>query len=179
MNAYILRADTNSYNGIVPINPADWDVFNRFDGSTLVKSWLPLNVSYNVDESRRLSESDFPSLLTHVPVFSQRAVDVLGTLLTENGELLPLNCHGKNYFAYNVTNLVDALDFRQSEIVRFSTGRIMDIKKYVFRSESLSEVTVFKLPQTPRMDVFVTDPFVERVRSSALSGFLPEETWNS
>jgi len=181
MNVYLLRADANRYTGIIPTNNDDWDVFQRFDGSRLIESWSPLKVSYDVEDSRALAESDFPTLATHVPVFSQRAVDFLGGLLTKNGELLPLDCQGVKYFAYNVTNLVDALDLHQSEIVRFSTGRILDITRYAFHSARLphSNGCIFKLKQTPLMDVFVNEHFTAVVEKNCLTGFTLKQVWHS
>ena len=100
------------------------------------------------------------------------AVDVLGAILKEGGELLPLICSQGTYLAFNVTCVVDALDIGRSELVRFSNGRIMDVTKYAFYADRLPAGHIFKVPQTSRMDVLVTSRFVDIATKAGLSGFL-------
>jgi hypothetical protein len=55
----------------------------------------------------------------------------------------------------------------------------MDIDVHVFFPEKLEKASIFKIPQVPTMDVFVTDMFVERVQSAKLKGFLFPLLWSS
>jgi hypothetical protein len=96
----------------------------------------------------------------------------------ENGELLPLALTDESYFVYNATRQVDALDEDRSELVRFGSGRIMDIKRYEFRPEHLQRATIFRLPQVQGA-VFVTDRFVERVAEAGLTGFDFAAVWST
>jgi hypothetical protein len=118
---------------------------------------------------RNRPRTDFPSF-GGVPVFSQRAIEALRDLLEPCGEILPLRCHEGTYFAYNVTRLVDALDEAQSELERFSSGRIMWIERPVFFPDRLAGEVIFKVPQSPNR-TFVTDPFVRRIWERGLVGF--------
>lgn len=123
---------------------------------------------------------DFPGFSSHIPVFSQRSMEVLGQTLTSAGEIVPLNCQNcdKDYLALNVTTLVDALHEAQSEVKRYrSSGRIRRILKYAFRVEKLKDVSIFKLPETPLQQVYVTAGFVENVIGSSLQGFVFEQVW--
>jgi hypothetical protein len=170
IKVFILRPDSDRFRGLYFRDEADVDVIHRFNGLPIAE-WSPVGVDVD-DEGPYLPEGDFPSLIGHIPVFSQRAAEALGDMLEPNGQLLPLDCGRGVYYAYNVTKLVDALDEEQSEIVRFSSGRIMDIRRYALAGEGLDEgLTIFKLSVTPLLRVFVTGRFVEAVELSGLVGF--------
>lgn len=114
----------------------------------------------------------------HVPVFNARAADLLRPLLIDNGELLPLLCDEGSYFAYNVTTVLDALDLEKSSIIRFASGRIMDITRHEFLQAKVTH-SIFKIPQVPWMEVFVTDEFRDAVSQHRLTGFTFKLVWES
>jgi hypothetical protein len=130
-----------------------------------------LTVEYDPDLPD-LPISDFPTLtLPHIPIFSRLAVETLEPLLRANGELVPLNTpDDAEMFAFNVTSVVSALS-PKSQIVYFSSGRILDVKQYVLDETRLTDATIFKLPETVLMDVFVNDQFVALVERANLRGF--------
>jgi len=178
MKVYTLRADYNRYRGLYYTNEDDIIEFNRrFDGTPLKKVWAGKEDFAFVP--RRLPKGDTPGFSTHIPVFNHKAVRALADLLEGNGELLPLTCGVEQYFVFNVTNVIDALDEANCELERFSSGRIMDVVRYCFHEERLAGTTVFKIPQAVLMDVFVTDPFVERVKTARLKGFKFRLIWSS
>jgi hypothetical protein len=147
------------------------ELVNRFDGRAIGDRWHAFNVVYD-EESLDLPIGDFPSIfLSHIPVFSVRAVQALRPVLSTNGELLPLNSDYEKYFAFNVTTLLDALSAKDSDIVYYPSGRIMDVRKYVLDLKRVTFQSIFKLPETARMDVFVSDEFVGIVESHGLRGF--------
>lgn len=133
-----------------------------------------MKVADQDDSSAELG--DF-ALLGTVPIFSATAVDALLDLLRPNGELLPLRYARKEYMAYNVTRVIDALDEQQSSIIRLTTGRIMSITKYVFDEAMLINASIFKIPQQLLAFVFVSDVFVNRVQEKHLTGFRFRPTW--
>lgn len=182
MNVYILEAQPNSYQNIVPIQEESWDVFREFNGKSLSATWSPIcvRILHDSSDNKNLRPGDFPSLASHVPVFDSQVLSVLGDILRKNGEILPLKCDHGDYFAYNVTKIIDALDMDNSEFKRFKTSnRIMRIVKYSFRQNLLDKASIFKLPQSPLSNVFVTDVFVERLRSSPFIGFGFNKIWSS
>lgn len=151
-----------------------------FDGSSLVRRWRPFSVYPITGEIEGLDTVGDLAMLGTIHVFSERAVGVMGDLLSANGELLPLTYAGEEgrCFAYNVTTVIDALDTDRSTTVRFDDGRIMIVERYVFRPTQLAGASVFKIPQLSA-PVFVTDTFVDRLSGSSLKGFAPEEVWSS
>lgn len=176
MRVYTLRADSDRYRSFIMPNGDLYEFAGRFEG-TPVK--CPPKGRIEVDpDSYSLPRGDFPSLLPSIPIFSLRAISALGDLLKGNGEVLAIKCDGEEYFLFNVTRVVDALDESNSEIVRFKgTSRVLNIRNYVFFKEKLPGLAIFKIPQDSA--VFVTDKFTDRVRSARLKGFWFPLAWSS
>ena len=167
---YILDSDLQFRNFIPPENQSFVDLVGRFNGTPIGQSWQPVDLEYDPD-SMHLPPGDFPSiLLSHVPVFSARAVESLEPLLRDNGELLPMRCNGETYFAFNVTSVVPALS-KDSDIRYFPSARIMDVMSYIIEHERLTSAAIFKLLEVPLMKVFVSDTFRKTVQGSKLCGF--------
>jgi len=178
MNVYILDADVNKYRPIYYTNEDDIVEFKRqFDGTSMKGRWMAQERFAFVP--RRLPKGDTPGLNTHIPVFSSKAVNVLADLLEPSGELLPITCSAESYFVFNVTRVIDALDEGNCELKLFDDGDIMDIVRFAFFPKRLEQTTVFKVPQCVLTDVFVTDPFVERVKAAGLKGFTFRLVWSS
>ncbi len=180
MRLFILRADSNRYQGLVFQSSGNYNMLNQFDGRILSDTWRSpvVEILHNDELGQDLLPSDFPSFATHVPVFSSRAVGALRGLLEENGEILPLSCDEGEYIAFNVTEIVDALHEPTSTIKRFqSSGRIMDVLTHNFLIDRLYGAIIFKIPQVPLMNVYVTDRFRDIVTASDLQGFRFDQVW--
>jgi hypothetical protein len=177
MRVYILDADVNTYRGIYYTRKDIVDFNRRFDGRSMRKTWKDSGSFAFVP--RRMSKGDTPGLSTHIPVFSLKAVNVLADLLKRNGELLPITCDDEAYFVFNVTRVIDALDERESELDLYNSGKIMNIARYSFFEDKLASASVFKIPQFLLGRVFVTAPFVARVKEANLIGFKFRPVWSS
>src|SRR4030095_1391831 len=174
MKIYILKADPDSYQSLVMSFEEDHLWYRRLSGKPVAHEWPTpqVDIIYQNAKGKWLPSSDFPSFtISHIPVFSARAVAILGDVLTKNGELLPLNCIDGDYFAYNVLNLVSALDQEKSDIVRFPTGRIMTVRKYALNEDKLAGQMIFKIPEIVLLSVFVTDRFKNKIEDAGLTGF--------
>jgi hypothetical protein len=175
MKTYILQADANRFQNLVPVAESDWETFKRFDGKPKALSWESPAIQALSDdaENRDLPPSDFPSFASHLPVFSERARKSLQPLVNSCGEFLKLKITGPELFVFNVTMLLDALDMERSTYQTFADGkRILRIRKHVFKDLAIGRVPIFKLVQLPLMHVYVTDPFVELVSETGLTGFV-------
>lgn len=168
-NIYILDSNVTEFQPLVtPEDESFVELVGQFDG-TPITNWQPFRVEYEDDS---LPRGDFPSImLPHIPVFSGRAAEELAAVLSNSGQVLPLKCDDAKYFAFNVTLLLDALNVNTSEIVRFPSGRIMNVKSYVLEEKYLGSAPIFKLPETALMDVFVNDEFLRLVQKANLRGF--------
>lgn len=172
MTVYILKADANRYQGLLLCDRTNsLERLHRFNGTPFGASWVPWKVEIDRPEGYENSPfGDFPGMALHIPIFAERAVSVLEPLLTGNGELLPLVCDEGSYFAYNVTTVLDALDVEKSSLLRFTDGGIMNITHHEFFPEKVTS-PIFKIPQTPLMDVFVSEEFRAAVSKHDLKGF--------
>lgn len=181
MNIFILDADSERFLDLTVVKSDDWDKFlDGFEGEPMAASWRPVQMKVlrktKSDWDRKLG--DFSPLTGGNAAFSERAVNVLGRVLTDNGELLPLKCDEGSFFVYNVTRFVDALDNANTECNRFDDGKIFRFIRPEFYKKKLGKFPVFKVPQSPRGDVFVTDEFTQRVMDGGLVGFKFRKMWS-
>lgn len=99
--------------------------------------------------------------------------------LRRHGELLELLADDGEFFVYNVTDVIGALDEAASVGPRLAPGRFGWIYKHVFVPAQVEGQEIFKLPQLRYGPVvYVTDRFCERVEAAGLRGFAPVEVWS-
>jgi hypothetical protein len=121
--------------------------------------------------------NDYPCLGLITPAFSSRAVDALGEMLTENGELLPLETDVGEYYAFNCMTKIDALDVDRSRLDRKQVDEVAGMIDYfVFHKDKLDGASIFRIPELPNPH-FVTDRFKERVETAHLNGFEFSIVW--
>lgn len=145
-------------------------------------TWIPLPVErdYSVKGNMTKPLGDRVGIDAYVDpmVLSRRALEVLLPHIGDLGQVLPLAFEEAEYSFFNVTNVVDALDEPHTEISRFPSGRISKIERYAFRPEAVRDQWLFKIPQRRGGFLFVTDRFVDLVKSSGLTGFKFKPVWS-
>jgi hypothetical protein len=174
--------EPDALDGYELCHPTDQEDFEQIicliDGVRRRDGWRPIAVEViHEDEGVPLRESDSPWLGPHALVFRPRAVDALGAMLRRHGELLPLRCEEAGLSIFNVTAVPGALDENASEIVRFGSGRIMTVDRYVFRPEAVDGIDVFKVPELRASPAFVSERFVRQWRSAGLRGLGFRRVW--
>jgi hypothetical protein len=181
MKIYLLHQDFDRYEILTYSNLEDSKrIQDWFCGEPIGNRWTPLKVEVLRDKDHKdRPSSDFPGFGAGKSVFSHRALESLRDMLDGNGEILPLDCKDGNYWVFNVTRMVDALNVEGAKVKRFSDGGIMRVEQYSFRPEKIHGLTIFKIPQFPFSDVYVTDAFVERVKGTGLTGFAFDLLWDS
>ncbi len=178
MRVYILGADGDTYRPIdFDTEDGGLDLCNQFNG-TLLKNPLTGDEPFRFFPAN-LPKGDTPAFDPTIPVFSRRAVNALADLLEPNGQLFSFMCQDEEYFLFNTTRLVDALDEDNCDLERFDDGRIWCIDRHAFFEKKLEGETVFKLRQRPLGRVYATDPFVQRVLETGLRGFSFPLVWTS
>lgn len=178
MKVYKLLADPKRFSNFAFTSEADAPIYRKFDGQPLAKDWQAADITPADVDPYEAELGDFAMLGT-IPIFNVRAATLLLPMLKPNGELLPLKFDREEYLAYNVTRVIDALDEARSEIKRFSTGRVMSVDTYSFRTHAVEGCDIFKISQLRRGYVFVSDSFVAAVRDARLAGFHFLEQWSS
>ncbi|MES2788521.1 MAG: DUF1629 domain-containing protein [Planctomycetota bacterium] len=141
--------------------------------ASLSKVWKPVEV-----EGRVSAFQDFPGVDMVFPAFSRRACDVLRDLLEPNGELLPLVSNVGEYFFYNITQVVDILDYPNSisDLLFERPGTTEPIEYFAFQEKRMKGLSIFRLQELP-MWTLVSNEFVERVYTHGLNGFHFTKLW--
>lgn len=162
-----------------PVNQDDFETINiEVNGTPRRSSWKPIPMRLiHEDEGQKLAMSDSPWLGAHALIFRANVVEALGPMLREHGELLPLACSEAGLVVYNPTRVIDALDEAASSVVRFSSGRIMMIRRHVFCVDVIGHIDIFKIPNLRVSPTFLTQRFVERWEASGLKGLEFKRVW--
>lgn len=139
---------------------------------SLARNWKPMPVAGRVN-----AFNDYPCLELSKPVFSRRAVDALGGMLTSHGELLPLATSVGDYFLYVVLTKIDALDVEASWLERRRDDvPAVAIRYFALDASRLGDASIFRIPEQPNC-ILVTDRFKDRVDRSGLNGFQFIKIW--
>ena len=135
--------------------------------------WKPLKVRGPVN-----AFNDYPCLELVTPVFSRRAVDALGSMLSDHGELLPLITDIGEYFAYVCLAKLDVLDLKKSRVLRPSEpgSTAFDIEYFAFRKKQLPDESIFRVPEHPGI-YLVSEAFQKRAEEAALNGMTFITVW--
>ncbi len=112
-----------------------------------------------------------------IPVFSRRAVTILGDLLEPNGELLPLETKKGEYAVFNILTKSTALDMTRSQATIYPNKETANGMGYFWFNEAkLKGLSIFRIREFPG-PVFVTDVFKNRVEGAGLNGFYFIKVW--
>lgn len=143
-----------------------------------VDEWRPLKVHLVRNKRRKIC--DFPSFVSGIPSFNEKALNTVKDLLTNKADILPLDCGDEKYFLINIYNKIDCIDYDKAQCTRFEWGHVSEFQKYAFIQEKLVDEHIFKIPEIVRDNiVFVSEEFRERVISNGLFGFNFIEVWDS
>lgn len=182
MNIYLLEAEKERHQALTHLTDNFFEFADQFCGRSIgsIPDTVKLKLINNTDDGKYLLPTDFPFIVQIVPMFSQRAIDILGDLLRESGQVFPIQCEGEIYYAFNATNIIDAFDRENAEFKTFKNSqKIMRIVRYAFSEEKLQDVCVFKPKEKIRDGIFVTDSFKTRVEDFNLCGFIFRKVWSS
>jgi hypothetical protein len=168
LKLFELSTDANNFKNLVPVHKDSWDIINSTNLKRMSDNWTPIELEF-IGKGKK---GDCPSLIPHLPVLSDRGINVLNELIEDSIEYLPFICPGKDKFwGVNVLKAVDCIDYDNADVVRFqSSGRIMRFKKFAFKKDMLEGIKIFKTPDYPSV-VFVSENFVEKVKEAGLKGF--------
>lgn len=168
MKIFELSTDANNFQNVVAKNKSDWEIISNANLKSLATNWEPIELKF-IGKGKR---GDCPSFVPFMPVFSERAINILNDLMKDSAEYLPFLCPGKvKFWGINVLRTIDCIDFTNSKVVRFSSGKIMEFKKYAFKVDILDDVDIFKIPDLRNSMVFVSENFVNKVNEAGLEGF--------
>lgn len=105
----------------------------------------------------------------------------MGPLIENSAEILPLNFKEGNFFAINVTSILDVINYGESKFVRFKcSDKILAFQKYAFNlCDELISNNIFKIVDEPKRRAFVSESFVNTAVENDLKGFDFRLVWDS
>jgi hypothetical protein len=170
MKIFSIKFEVDKYQILVPVNPDDFDGHNLWiDGSMKLSSWNPPKMQWSEKESS-ITTPDIAYISPGFYAFNEKAVAVLGELLTNNGELLELSVGGEQLMAFNPTILQNCLDQNRTEWKTRRNGERGRLLKPVINTDNYDGAEIFLIPETKSSTFYVSDKFVERVITNELSG---------
>ena len=124
---------------------------------------------YETDGLDQREKDDFPCVSAVFPAFNKRAINVLGKMLAEFGELLPICTEEETFYLYNVTRFVDLIDKEQS-VLEYCEDILIGIKQLVLKPYSNNSPEVFKLLGDSRGPIYANEAFKIAVEISDIRG---------
>jgi len=188
MGIWKYKTDIEKYRDLGFVNRADSKLFvSNFRGKPFPQPWPSIPVYYdkewedpNISKAQRkfsarykdLPKGDFPSLPGSVPVFSERALQVLEPLIRGSVELIPLVCQEDKLYLINVIDSLDCFDRQRSVLKELPGGAFMGVDHYEIKNAQLFEGKgIVRFSGLP-VDIFVTDAFRKLVEEHDLKGLL-------
>lgn len=168
------------FEWIQPVRERDLHLLYDLDGTSRAAKWRPVSVRglTRDDLGRPLLRADMPWLGGHAIVLDDRAREAVGAILGEAGEFLPLDPVDRDggLWLFNACRIVDALDEASSELVRFpSSGRVMAVKRHVFRGGAVAGLAAFRVPQS--RSLFLSGAVVDAIGRAELRGAAFDLAW--
>jgi hypothetical protein len=139
----------------------------KLNGISRKAVWKPFEVKFKTKKKR----SDFQNFYLNDYAISKKAIDVLEHLFPQSTELLPLINDEKELYALNICSSIDCLDHEKTGAKRRADQSIINIYKYVFKTELLDNIHLFKLPHRDNF-YFVSEKFKNTVEQNKLTGFI-------
>lgn len=176
MRIWHLDCNVDGYENLTWLTDVGIDEIQSYDGRSKITDWKPLGVRrmYNREYSNT------PGLSSHIPVFDKKAVDILKELINGYAEILPLKSSDGEFYAINVTEVLDCIDYKKSKFKTYrDSKRIMRFIKYEFNEQMVKGKHIFKIIDESLKKPFVSDEFRQNVIDCQLSGFVFKLVWNS
>lgn len=152
---------------------ADWVVAGRevdeliahalsFDGQSRRAEWVAADV--HVVSGKSTQKSYMPWCNEGTLILRDEAIESVGTILADFGELLPLRCPGAELVAFNALQLTDLIDMDRSRIRRWTSGAVT-VESAVFPAD-VAKLGVFKWSGEPDGPIYLTEPVVARLAAT-------------
>lgn len=188
MKIYSVHADHDKYDACIinfeacakeHPNLTNYEMMFMLDGRSVASEWWPRKMErYN-----ELPLADYISKLSgDVLIMRREAIEKLRPLFG-NIEVLPIDCDFGDYWAVNVMDVLDCIDYDMSEFKRFAQKdpnvlpRIMIFRKFAFRPEQIRGHHVFKIIDQPKSHIFVDEVFMEEIEKQNITGFKCKLVW--
>jgi hypothetical protein len=154
--------------------------------SSRVRLWKPLQLSSVwkplpvILGHKKALKNDYPCINLSIPAFSSNSLIYLQEILENSGELLTLDCEGVKFYAYNLTKIIDAIDYEKSLIQYYSKPRwefdIESVVRLEFKPHLIKGLSIFRVYGRD-LEYYVTSSFKKKVEENNLNGFSFKKVW--
>lgn len=121
------------------------------------------------EDGRQFRHAFLPWFASHTLVLRDEAIEVVGQVLRPHGELVELDCETARLSMFVAPTKAGFLDEEKSDLERFSSGRIMSLRRPVFRCEAIAGVLAFRLAEMPRGHLYLSESIVEAAKATGLA----------
>lgn len=168
---YSFSPDTDHYQGLFPVSDAAIDRLLSL-GRDPAQGWKAPNLRW----IGATKIGDFPYVIGHFPVVSERALDVMLPFFQDTS-VLDVKVEGGGYYGLHIRDFPNCLDTNTSEIEWFEPGRARDILTYNFKSNDLQGHDLFRLPELAFGHAYLSDRLWDAIQNADLKGLLETKVW--
>lgn len=139
-----------------------------------VSQWSPFDVTIvdRDEKNQPLLKADILSVrLNSTFIMNNKAMLALKDILCCYGSMLEVKSNDVSLWMYYVSNFVDALDTKKSDIFCSENGTILMIRRHVFMDEAISRHQIFKIPNMRLSPIFFTKDIIDIVEEKKIRGF--------
>ena len=164
-----------------------YGTFPQVVGTPQLETWEPQRVWYHpLDFQEDKGLANFPGWDAAAIVCDLNTQAIIRKLIEDHVEFLPLVYYegfadkeiDSKYFAINVLQILDCLDYERCEFTRFkSTGGIRSVRTFEFKPDCIGGIPIFKLPILRSIRTYVTDEFKQLVEDNNLTGLEFSKVW--
>jgi hypothetical protein len=181
---------TNAYSALRLVDQKTGKFDQRYSESFFRKFSLSYSRNQSIAEVWRrpkvegfkIKNLNFPDLTRiagqpSVHAFSQSVINIFGSKLLSDGEILPFDMEGYEYSWFRVTQVLNVLKTDGSMGFTADPEYIPYLEKYDFHADRLEGIHLFHIVNHP--GTFATNLFVDLVREHNLKGLTFQLIWDS
>jgi hypothetical protein len=172
MDYYQIIPDSDTYDSLRIKAENSLDIYHSLSCQKLIEKWSPVPVGLVKMKLR----GDFQSMSGFV-TFNEKARVLLKPVLENFVQILPLEYKEGKFYVLNILGKA-SLDSERAEVERTSSGRIIEIDKYVFKEETVIGKHIFKPEELPYSNPIVSDVFKGFVEKNGLEGLIFKKVCN-
>ncbi|WP_444995615.1 imm11 family protein [Aliikangiella sp. IMCC44359] len=183
VSIYTVQSNTTDYKSFYPTETDENAILEMrgaldFHGKPRKDDWISMPVYLRELEDYNIGKQSIPDIvsLRSTLVLSEKAKKVLMPYLSYEDELLPLEHENDTWYVLNVVKKMDmALDREKTTYYVDELMEVTGAKKYVFKSELLNGVHLFKLGVSNFITIYCSEQFKKAIEDNYLTGVKFEE----
>jgi hypothetical protein len=182
MKIYRIVADVNTFLSFLPKNINQTNLL-IMDCKTKINIWN--DIDFYILQTNKEKGNFYGTVNGGGLIIDSKAAESLAYFWESSGELLPFDYNKEKFYFFNPLNCYDLLDQIKTEWeYGKTTNKPIRIIKYYFIKERMTETPIFKIPQTMKSEILVSeglkdeeDEFIYQVKKNNLKGLKFQELW--